>query len=52
MSFDGTALLHRLSVIIVSKDISSMQAWIIRHLSTNCMTEVKVVDVGHRSSFV
>jgi hypothetical protein len=30
MSFDGTALLYRMSVIIVNKDISSMKAWIIR----------------------
>ena len=48
MSFDSTALLYRLSVIIVNKDISSMKAWIIRHLSTNCMAQVKVVDMGYR----
>ena len=41
MSFDSTALLYRLSVIIVNKDISSMKAWIIRHISTNCMAEGK-----------
>jgi hypothetical protein len=41
MSFNGTALFYRLSVIIVNKDISSMKAWIIRHLSTNCMAEGK-----------
>jgi hypothetical protein len=60
VSFDGTALLCRLPEIIVNKLISVMKTCLIRHLSTNCIAEVRfawrkipiILWLGTRESFI